>query len=200
MKTQKGKTQLRMCLAAGSLALVLGLPSQAMAREGVFFGAAAGWSNNDVELAGGDVSVDGAGGSMFAGYGWQSIHGFFAVEGNIGIRNAEGDLIAFSDSSIESDMSYGLGVLLGGRLEGATPYLRLGWQTSNYELKGGADSDDQDHDGIRYGIGALLPLQRNLDMRLEWSQTRYSEESYFDGALELEPTESLFTVGLSLHY
>lgn len=103
MKKQNGKNRLGVYMVAGSLALVLGLPSQVMAREGGFIGAGMGWSSNHVEM---------------------------------------------SSSA----------------------------------------------------LGALLPLQENLDMRLEWNQTRYGEEDYFDGALELKPTESLFTVGVSLRY
>ncbi|MBL7252067.1 outer membrane beta-barrel protein [Alloalcanivorax marinus] len=213
MKKQNGKNRLGVYMVAGSLALVLGLPSQVMAREGGFIGAGMGWSSNHVEMSSSalgarynldGLAADGLGGSIFAGYGWRSIHGFFAIEANMGMRDAEAEETLRSGgvtdkAQVESDVSYGLGILLGGRLEGATPYLRLGWQTSNYEVSG-ADSDDQDHDGIRYGVGALLPLQENLDMRLEWNQTRYGEEDYFDGALELKPTESLFTVGVSLRY
>jgi len=210
MKKQNGANLIKVCVATGVMGLALGMSSQAVAREGAFLGAGAGWSSNKVEVSAGDaanldgLAADGLGGTVFVGYGWRSIHGFFAIEANMGMRDAEAEETVRSGGAtlktrVESDLSYGLGVLLGGRLEGATPYLRLGWQTSNYEINGPA-SDDQDHDGVRYGVGALLPLQDNLDMRLEWNQTRYSEEEYFDGGLELEPTESLFTVGLSLRY
>ncbi|GAA5129363.1 outer membrane beta-barrel protein [Alloalcanivorax gelatiniphagus] len=206
MKVRERRTFAAWCAGVIPLAAVLALPVNAEAREGLFLGVGAGWSGSDVQLdAGPALDIDGAAadglaGIAFAGYGWRGRQGFFAVEANMGARNADAD-INFSGGkiSVESSTSYGLGVLLGGTLEGATPYLRLGWQVSNYEVNA-FQSDDQDHDGFRYGLGALLPLQEDLDMRLEWTQTRYGAEKYFQDQLEVEPTENLFSVALSLRY
>lgn len=88
---------------------------------------------------------------------------------------------------------------MGMHVEGATPYLRLGWQAARYEMEG-ADSDEQTHDGFRYGVGALIPLRDRLDLRMEWTQTRFGSEPYSNDTVEVEPTESLFSVGVSSRF
>lgn len=194
-------------VGAVPLAILLSFPMHAEARDGLFFGVGAGWSGNNVkidldqmvEIDG--IAADGMAGMAFAGYGWQGVHGFFAVEANLGTRTADAEIKAgmLGKAELEASTSYGLGVLIGSTLEGVSPYLRLGWQVANYEVKD-FQSDDQNHDGFRYGVGTLLPLRNDLDLRLEWSQTRYGEEDYFDSGITLEPTENLFSLALSLHY
>lgn len=202
--------------AVGVFLLLVGvaLPYQALARSGGFMGVQAGWSSNDAEVAEGfqfgadylearidGISADGMAGGAFLGYGWQGINGFFAVEANLGVSSADADIKVTASSgsdtvSLEAGVNHGLGVLMGMHAEGATPYLRLGWQVARYEMQ----SDKQTHDGFRYGLGALIPLRDRLDLRMEWTQTRFGSESYFDDTVEIEPTESLFSVGISSRF
>ncbi|MCC4310020.1 porin family protein [Alcanivorax marinus] len=206
MKLRKAKFFGVWAVGVIPLVAMLALPGNAQAREGLFLGVGAGWSGSDVEMDFGQgieingIAADGLAGLAFAGYGWRGRRGFFAVEANMSARNADAEIRApGGKGKVESSTSYGLGVLLGSELEAASPYLRLGWQVANYEVQD-LQSDDQDHNGFRYGLGALLPLQEGLDMRLEWTQTRYGAEKYFQNQLEVEPTENLFSVALSLRY
>jgi hypothetical protein len=119
MKKQNGANLIKLCVATGAMGLALGMSSQAVAREGAFLGAGAGWSSNKVEVGTGGaanldgLAADGLGGTVFAGYGWRSIHGFFAIEANMGMRDAEAEETVRSGGAtlktrVESDVSYGL--------------------------------------------------------------------------------------------
>jgi len=95
----------------------------------------------------------------------------------------------------EAGQSYGFGILLGKELSDKTSiYGRLGYQRTEYELTAStsytdtyngetssdsfSQSDDETFGGIRYGLGLETAMTNNLALRLDWSLTDYSDESY----------------------
>lgn len=165
-----------------------------------------------------DFSASGVAGSLFAGAKFSLGEGFFiAPEVNLGTSTADGGISrnssGFGSSSYELEaeagQSYGLGVLLGKNLTSDTTiYGRLGYQRTEYEVsESGTNvdnwSEDETFGGVRYGIGMETALVDSLALRLDWSQTQYSDESFSEDmgtytvTESFEPTESLFQVGLS---
>ena len=201
---------------------VLAAPS-AVAREGGFMGVHAGWLDaatdinmivaGDSEARVESVAVDGGAGGAFVGYGWEGMHGFLALEANLGLNAGTSKLSAGNlEGRLESGPTYGLGALMGLNLNGGmATYLRVGWQVGKYELKirdadpvdGFSASDEKTHDGLRVGVGTLIPLTERTDVRLEWGKTFHSREDYFrDDAdrVTIKPRESHFMVGVSTRF
>lgn len=182
-----------------------------------------------------DYSLDGVAGGIFAGAKFYVGDGLYiAPEVNLGTSNADGGYSesgsysyndgTFSDSDsysyeveAEAGQSYGFGVLLGKDLTANTSvYGRLGYQRTEYELTvsgTGFDSESEDDTfgGVRYGLGLETAMTNNLALRLDWSLTDYSDESYSESTQDafggtetntvtFEPTENLFQVGVSYRF
>ena len=179
-----------------------------------------------------NYSADGIAGGIFAGIKFYVSEGIYlSPEVNLGTSNADGGYTeGYRDSNgnsgsysikAEAGQSYGFGVLLGKDLTASTSiYGRLGYQRTEYELTEsgtGFDtiSDDETFGGIRYGIGLETAMTNNLALRLDWSLTNYSDESFSQsetfsdgfggtetvtGSYSFDPTENLFQVGLSYRF
>lgn len=182
-------------------------------------------SNNTFQYGGSeDYSMSGVSGGIFAGMKFNVNNRFYlAPEVNLGTSNAKGG-ISYSESDIsgysysesyelEAGTSYGLGLLAGFNVTEATSiYGRLGYQRTNFELTessfnsfSGSESfsGDEDLNGVRYGVGIETALTPVVALRLDWSQTQYSDYSYtteFDEKATLDPTESQFKVGVSYRF
>lgn len=170
-----------------------------------------------------DFSMSGVSGGIFAGMKFNVNDSFYlAPEVNLGTSNASGgssssssDMFGGSRSrsyEFESGTSYGLGVLAGYNLTDTTSiYGRLGYQRTNFELtESYADifgsesvSGDEDLNGVRYGVGIETALTQAVALRLDWSQTQYSdhtETNEFDEKFSIDPTESQFQVGVAYRF
>lgn len=175
-----------------------------------------------------DYSVDGVAGGLFAGAKFYVSEGLYiAPEVNLGTssadggyregyRNSDGATSSF-EIEAEAGKSYGFGVLLGKDLTANTSiYGRLGYQRTEYELTVSgtgfsSESDDETFGGIRYGLGLETAMTSNLALRLDWSLTDYSDESYSESTPDgfggtdtytqtFDPTENLFQVGVSYRF
>lgn len=166
-----------------------------------------------------DFSINGFAGNVFTGVKFDAGNGFFiSPEINVGSSTADGvskesyDDGFFSSSSelkAEAGTSYGAGVLLGSdAFSGTSLYGRLGYQRTEYELTSSATgqssvSEKETFDGFRLGIGMETAITSEVAVRLDWTQTIYSDESYtnsFGDKTTFEPTESLFQAGISYYF
>jgi len=124
------------------------------------------------------------------------------------------------DYEVEADRSYGIGVLAGYKFTEATSfYGRLGYQRTKFEAsyneswslidQGFSDSDSfsasdsKTFGGVRFGVGMETAVSSNVALRLDWSQTHYSSETFSDDqgfSFTFDPTESLFQAGVVVSF
>jgi len=126
----------------------------------------------------------------------------------------------------EAGRSYGLGVLAGYNLTEATSfYGRLGYQRTKFKASynydesynyvdgnfgfsdsgsfSDSDSDSKTFGGVRFGVGMETAISSNVALRVDWSQTHYSSETFNYGGGEsttFDPTENQFQVGVSYRF
>lgn len=126
----------------------------------------------------------------------------------------------------EAGRTYGLSVLAGYNLTEATSfYGRLGYQRTkikasynynesyNYvnddfgfsdsDSYSESDSESKTFGGVRFGVGMETAISSNVALRLDWSQTHYSSETFSDGqggSITFDPTESVFQAGVSYRF
>jgi len=188
-------------------AVVLPLCMAAQAREGAYIGANLAWSQIDAEATvetpyskGSDKDY-GTCGAIYAGCGRMVANGFLALEINIDASDAK---ISEKTITYEKKESFGAGFLMGANLpHNFAAYARVGWQQSDFRL--GVDvgasqaSVRKEHDGIRYGVGAMIPLHEILDLRLEANHTYYNKKHYADN-LQGRPKENQIQAGLTLRF
>ena len=195
----------------------------ATAAPELYMGAQMGYQNTDLEFGystdfisiAQDFSLSGVAGGVFAGAKFDINNSLFiAPEVNVGTSTADGGYRESWDGGnyeleAEAGTSFGLGVLLGTQLTSdTTVYGRLGYQRTDYELtESGTFTDTTSYDetfgGIRYGVGMETTVTEQVALRLDWSQTQYSDESFddgFGGTESYEPTESLFQAGVSFRF
>ncbi|HSH46967.1 MAG TPA: porin family protein [Halomonas sp.] len=213
----------KLTVIASSLILA-GMSATAVAASPEFFiGGQLGYQDNDLEAKfsepgyglSNDFSLSGVAGGLFTGVKFDVGNGMFiAPELNVGTSDADGTLEVTDGADrtrvkAEASTSYGAGVLVGADVTPSTSfYGRLGYQRTKYKLKGsvtgyGSSSDSEKFDGFRYGVGVENKLTPDVALRLDWSQTRYSSESYSYQSgekMKFEPTESLFQVGVSYRF
>ena len=200
------------------IASALMLVSSAVTAEGLYGGVGLGWSDTqytyiEKETGFGNLEIDyGASGpatSLFGGYRLNLNNDLLlAFEVNVALSSAKGE-DKFEDFSFKSEQKagYGIAALLGSRLGDNLIYGRLGYQMTAYEVTlsepGFSESWKETHGGIRLGLGAELPLNDRVMLRLDWSRTWHSEETYLSEpgfSIAFEPEESLFQAALVLQY
>ncbi|MDR5907012.1 porin family protein [Franzmannia qiaohouensis] len=206
---------------AVSTAALFGASASTLAATPTFYvGGQLGYQNVDMEESetwqGGsfsqDYSVSGLAGGLFAGARFDvTPKVFLAPEVNIGTSNADGGWTNGSGNffEFEAKNSYGFAVLTGYSLADATDvYARLGYQRTKFEATSGGPNLDNasasdTFGGFRYGVGMETAIGAQTALRLDWSQTRYSSESYdggFNNTTTFDPTESLFQVGIVVSF
>jgi|GEM_PF-1015230 Opacity protein and related surface antigens len=218
-----------------STAAILGISSAAHANPEFYVGARAGYQKSSVDSSStstspegdytlttdkGGYAVDGFVGGLFAGVKFKaSEKAFIGLEANIGTGNAKSE-DTISDSTpllarfeIEAGTSYGVAALAGLSLTPSTSiYGRLGYQRTkyegNYKESGGGETyiGSDTFGGIRIGLGMETVVTPRMALRLDWSQTHYSSETFHfsppegNFAIKIEPTETLFQVGFSYSF
>lgn len=192
-------------------AVVLPLCMAAQAREGAYIGANLAWSQIDTNSHGGvladrsEKKDDGFGGALYAGYGRMGANGFLALEVNAAMSDTKVNLqLGHDKSTLEMKDSYGAGFLMGANLpHNFAAYARLGWQQSEFENKnsdaGNSWSKKSTHDGLRYGVGAMIPLHERLDIRVELARTDYNRKAYTQG-VEIKPSVNEVILGASFRF
>ena len=158
---------------------------------------------------------------------------YLATEINLGSSNSKGEASfsqtetfnggseKFADNyKIESDMTYGISFLAGYKFTEATSlYGRLGYQRTKFkasynesssatdqnfiDFDSFSESDSKTFGGIRFGVGMETAISSNASLRLDWSQTHYSSETFGEiqgVSTTFDPTESLFQAGVVLRF
>lgn len=172
-----------------------------------------------------DFAASGAAFGGVAGLKFPISTGYLAIEANIADSSAEAESEAkidgttISASSITSDLSYGLTGILATEIASKTHlYGLLGYQMTDFEAqytdRDTATNDivkgkmDDSFGGARVGAGIETAVTSALSVRLEWSQTYYSEEEFeFEtttssdpATIEYEPVETRVTLGIIGHF
>lgn len=193
-------------LTIAAILLPLGITAQA--REGAYIGANLAWSQIDAEATSTvkeSFKDSGFGGAFYAGYGRMGANGFLALEVNADISDAKvKEQAGGINFTYEKRESFGAGFLMGANLpHGLAAYARVGWQQS--EFKGGMSYNQEklsirkDHDGIRYGVGLLIPLHETFDLRAEAARTEYNKKTYVSG-FNIEPVTNEFLLGATIRF
>lgn len=202
-------------------ALSFGVSAGAIAATPDFYvGGQLGYQNVEVEESSTnfwnesrstDFSGSGVAGGVFVGAKFNVTPDIYlAPEVNFGYGNGDGgDRFSYEDYSrafeVEADRSYGISALAGYNVTDKTSvYGRLGYQWTKFEASFSetgwdTESDSETFGGVRFGLGMETAVAQNVALRLDWSYTDYSSETYdneFFGSTEYDPTESLFQVGL----
>lgn len=171
-----------------------------------------------------DFGNEGLGAGIFAGYGWMFGKWYLGaeLEGEVSqtkwehIRVAGGSPAGGRDFSVAKHDSYGVSGRLGYKLHSGTlVYARAGLVETNfqtiYERGNNAatyiDRGDRIR-GKRYGVGADVPLTRDMLVRLDYSYTDYDSygftTTHAGGAngdtMNYANWESLFRLGLAVHF
>ncbi len=83
-------------------------------------------------------------------------------------------------------------------------YGRVGWVRTNFETSAGNSSDDDNLNGIRFGLGAEKMLNSSISGRFDFTFTNYEDVSYRDGttaeSLKIDTEEILGRIGISYRF
>lgn len=161
-------------------------------RNGFYFGVRAGQLTPQTKLEGergngGSLEADfgdaGFGGAVFAGYGIDVGNWFMALEGDVGKANAGWDHARLPGGrvfSVDREEAYGISALFGrympgggkifGRAGAVFEKYRTQYQTPNNSFR----TSDRDF-GLRFGIGASLPVSPHLSVRLEHTYSMFGD-------------------------
>ncbi|HMA11723.1 MAG TPA: porin family protein, partial [Steroidobacteraceae bacterium] len=77
-------------------------------------------------------------------------------------------------------------------------YGRLGWQRTTLEYSAPGFSDEQDHDGMRVGLGAEVAMTGNWLMRADYAHTFYDDVTIL--GTKYEPDNDVFRVGVAFQF
>ncbi len=160
-------------------------------------------------------SANGAVGSVLGGVEFDIGNNLFtAVEANLGSGRTNMTMTDQVNADIDrsrfkSRWNYGVAGLLGTQVNDSTRvFASLGYQWAETRLRvsdnhtdgvGFANTDDQNFDGVRAGIGMQSNLNAQTAIRVDWNHTRYSSYSRNLGpndVMRIRPSENLFKAGL----
>ncbi|MFD2191104.1 outer membrane protein [Pistricoccus aurantiacus] len=157
-----------------------------------------------------DQDLSGIQGGLFAGMKFTLANDFFiAPEINVGTSNADGKLRTDNvNVKAEAKESYGAGLLAGLEATRNTDvYARVGYQRTKFEVRqsvdgAGSRTEDDNYNGFRYGVGVQTAIAPQMDLRLDWSQTSYSDNSYKESGskVKFDPTENLVQLGIAYNF
>jgi outer membrane immunogenic protein len=198
-----------------SLALALGMSAAGAAYSatpfvGPYVGAQVGYSVYDIEenatlLSSDGMSASGAEGGVYGGWGMKLTPTTYAgIEAEYNWSGAEHTTTGGSTTvKIEDADNYGISARLGWLpSSNVMLYGRLGWQraTLDYTFSdpGGSATFDQDHDGLRVGLGAEVAISSNLLMRMDYAHTMYDDVSF--GGANFEPDNDVFRIGVGFQF
>jgi outer membrane immunogenic protein len=147
-------------------------PAFAAADAGPYVGVAVTHDNVGGTGAAEGLSLNGVGGSVFAGYNFDLSPSLFAgLEANFDLASADRDLFG---TEIKVDHAYGVTGRLGYRLsEGAAAYARVGYQRGRASVETGGVETNFGADGLRLGGGLEASVSGNIGVRVEYSHTHY---------------------------
>lgn len=188
-------------LAAG-LPFVAGSALAATPFQGPYVGGQIGYSAYDLEISAPGLSVDGisatgAEGGIYGGWGMKfSPVTYGGIEAEYNWSGAE-HTSTLSDLSgtIEDTDNYGISGRVGWLpSNNVMLYGRLGWQRATLDYGG----SEQDHDGLRVGLGAEVAMAGDWLLRMDYAHTMYDDVTV--GGLNLEPENDVFRVGFARQF
>ena len=156
---------------------------------------------------------------FFAGYGialdrWYAGLELEADESRVGwqhLRETAGS--GGRDFSVDKKSDYGVALRLGYSLDnGALVYGRVGAVRGRFDTTWVRGSNTAAHvdrsdtlDGVRFGVGAEIPIGREGFLRLDYSRTRYEDYGFLTthatpDQMAFENRESLFRIGLGFRF
>lgn len=192
---------------AVSLALALGMSAAgasyaATPFNGFYVGGQLGYSVYDINLSEPGASVDGvsasgAEGGVFGGWGIKLTPTTYGgLEAEYNWSGAEHTTDGFK---IEDKDNWGIGGRLGWLpSNNVMLYGRLGWQRATLEYSGLGLSSEEDHDGVRVGLGAEVAMTSNWLMRMDYAHTFYDDVTV--AGTSSEPDNDVFRVGVGYQF
>jgi len=194
---------------AVSLALALGMSAAgasyaATPFNGFYVGGQLGYSVYDISLSAPGVSVDGVSGSgaeggVYGGWGMKLAPNYYAgLEAEYNWSGAEHTTDGFK---IEDKDNAGISGRLGWMpANNVMLYGRLGWQRAKLDYTDLGLSSEEDHDGVRVGLGAEVAMTSNWLMRADYAHTFYDDVTITGTGLNSEPDNDVFRIGVGYQF
>lgn len=186
--------------AAGTVA------TPALAQNGLYVGAIAGYEGIDVDSADGSVTADASSAvyGVNAGYDLGLGNAFVGVEGEL---STSGGSTEFPDSfsgardSLDANGQYYVGARAGVALTpGIAAYGKIGYtslSTTAFTSSGSLEELKENAGGLRYGAGLQAQLPGPLEARVEYRRSRYKDVN--DGTYG-EATTNQVVAGLGIRF
>lgn len=161
-------------------------------------------------------SQEGVTSGIFVGYGGLHKHWYASVEAELDVSNAGWDHIRDPNGrnfSVEKKNTYGIS-LRGGYVlnNGTLLYARAGRVKTRFNtkwVKGGNRSNDIDRDdielGTRVGVGAELPVNKSVFIRMDYTYTDYGSYEFTTShanpdAMKFSNSETLFRLAVGSRF
>ncbi|WP_114954940.1 outer membrane protein [Sphingosinicella terrae] len=156
----------------------------ALAQDGFYVGAIAGYEGIDVETADGSISADASSAvyGVNAGYDLALGSAFVGIEGEL---STSGSSTEFPDSfagardGLDADGQYYIGARAGVALTpGIAAYGKIGYtslSTTAFTSSGSLDELEENADGLRFGAGLQVQLPGPFEGRVEYRRSRYED-------------------------
>lgn len=150
--------------------------------------------------SGGSINTSGLAGGVHVGYNLQNgqLVGGAATDILFGqISGGVGGVTTYRENALGSVRAVG-GYVIGGVLAFGT----IGWGYSSSNYSSGGASADKSINGVVYGIGAEVPLSRNISARAEFRRYDFGSNTYYlpTSANSVSSSANLLMLGVSTHF
>ena len=200
------KLAVSLTLALG-MSAVAGVTNAATPFVGPYVGAQVGYSVYDIQNTFDGISIEGlsasgAEGGVYGGWGMKLTPTTYAgIEAEYNWSGAEHT--ETGGFKIQDNDNYGISGRLGWLpSSNVMLYGRLGWQRAKLEYDySGVLTSEQDHDGVRVGLGAEVAMTSNWLMRADYAHTFYDDVTNNIGISDnFEPDNDVFRVGVAYQF
>lgn len=154
-----------------------------------------------------DISLTGANGGLFAGYGkrFNNTYAGVELEGNLSNADSKTSLTIPGTGTVNINLQhkydYGASLRAGFfPVKDTLVYGKLGFVRGKFEDKSVNTTDTLT--GARFGIGSETLIASNITVRADWSYTNYGTAKYSDvnQTGSAEPSSSIFRVGAAYSF
>ena len=152
------------------------------------------------------ISLTGANGGLFAGYGkkFDNLYLGGEIEGSLSGADSKTSLTTGAGTitmNLEHKYDYGASIRAGMfPTKDTLIYGKVGFVRG--EFKDTSVNFTKTVNGLRFGIGSETAIAPNLSVRADWSYTDYSKASYTDATQvgTANPSSNLFRVGVAYSF